>query len=141
MSSFRSIIGLPASTASTSDSVLLIIDAQNEYATGQLAVTNVDASRAKIAGLLEKYRAAKAPIVHIVHATPEGAPVFTQGTALAEEFTELTPRSGEDVVTKQFPGSFTGTNLNELLQKSGRSKVVLTGYMVGELRKTLPDHS
>merc|ERR1712000_447993 len=29
-----------------------------------------------------------------VHKTPEGAPVFTPSTALAEEFTELTPRAG-----------------------------------------------
>ena len=31
MSSFREIIGMQPSTASTSDSVLVIIDAQNEY--------------------------------------------------------------------------------------------------------------
>jgi len=29
--SFRDLLGMPASTASTSDSALLIIDAQNEY--------------------------------------------------------------------------------------------------------------
>jgi hypothetical protein len=29
--SFRELIGVPASTASTSDSALVIIDAQNEY--------------------------------------------------------------------------------------------------------------
>merc|ERR1711988_42660 len=125
-SSFRSILGASPSKASTDDSVLLIIDAQNEYASGKLAVRDVDASRAKIASLLEKYRAAGAPLVH---ATPEGAPIFTPGTALAEEFQELTPRSGESVVTKNFPGSFTQTNLHELLQKTGRKKVVVTGYM------------
>merc|ERR1712000_365903 len=103
-SSFRSILGASPSKASTDDSVLLIIDAQNEYASGKLAVRVVDA-------------------------TPEGAPIFTPGTALAEEFQELTPRSGESVVTKNFPGSFTQTNLHELLQKTGRKKVVVTGYM------------
>merc|ERR1712000_694967 len=60
-SSFRSILGASPSKASTDDSVLLIIDAQNEYASGKLAVRDVDASRAKIASLLEKYRAAGAP--------------------------------------------------------------------------------
>jgi hypothetical protein len=29
--SFRDLLGMPASTASTSDSALLVIDAQNEY--------------------------------------------------------------------------------------------------------------
>ena len=62
-----------------------------------------------------------------VHKTPEGAPVFTPGTALAAEFGELEPRGGEKVVGKQFPGSFTGTDLDEFLKGTGRGKVVLTG--------------
>ncbi|KAG7043926.1 isochorismatase hydrolase [Colletotrichum scovillei] len=127
--SMRSMLGVPASTPSTSDSTLVIIDAQNEYATGKLAVSNVEASRAKIASLLERYRAAKAPIIHVVHEVPAGAPLFTPGTELAEEFSELKPLEGESVVTKNFPGSFTGTNLEELLKATGRNKVVLTGYM------------
>ncbi|KAJ0322014.1 hypothetical protein COL5a_008992 [Colletotrichum fioriniae] len=127
--SMRSMLGVPASTTSTSDSTLVIIDAQNEYATGKLAVSNVEASRAKIASLLEKYRAAKAPVIHVVHEVPAGAPLFTPGTELAEEFSELKPLEGESVVTKHFPGSFTGTNLEDLLKATGRNKVVLTGYM------------
>ncbi|KAF4833075.1 putative isochorismatase family protein YddQ [Colletotrichum siamense] len=127
--SMRSMLGLPASTASTSDSTLVIIDAQNEYANGKLAVSGVEASRAKIAFLLEKYRAAKAPVIHVVHEVPADAPLFTPGTDLAEEFSELKPVEGESVVTKHFPGSFTGTNLENLLKATGRNKVVLTGYM------------
>ncbi|KAF4829577.1 putative isochorismatase family protein YddQ [Colletotrichum tropicale] len=127
--SMRSMLGLSASTASTSDSTLVIIDAQNEYANGKLAVSGVEASRAKIAFLLEKYRAAKAPVIHVVHEVPAGAPLFTPGTDLAEEFSELKPVEGESVVTKHFPGSFTGTNLEDLLKATGRNKVVLTGYM------------
>ncbi|KAI8306061.1 putative isochorismatase family protein YddQ [Colletotrichum sp. SAR11_240] len=127
--SMRSMLGLPASTASTSDSVLVIIDAQNEYANGKLAVSGVEASRAKIASLLENYRVAKAPVIHVVHEVPADAPIFTPGTDLAEEFSELKPLEGESVVTKHFPGSFTGTNLEDLLKATGRNKVVLTGYM------------
>ncbi|MGH8010827.1 MAG: isochorismatase family protein [Candidatus Binatia bacterium] len=106
------------------------MDAQNEYATGTLRISHVETSRKVIAAVLEKYRAAKAPVIHVVHATPEGAPVFTPGTELAEEFAELKPAEGESVVTKQFPGSFTGTELQTLLEGTGRKKVVLTGYMV-----------
>lgn len=68
-------------------------------------------------------------IVHIVHSTPDGAPVFTPGTSLAQEFAELTPKSGEPTISKTKPGSFTGTDLQEILEKSGNKKVVLTGYM------------
>jgi nicotinamidase-related amidase len=64
-----------------------------------------------------------------VHRTPDGAPVFTPGTYLAEEFSELTPKSGEKVIVKQFPGSFTGTDLEEYIKSTGMNKVVLCGYM------------
>ncbi|RYP59105.1 hypothetical protein DL769_008679 [Monosporascus sp. CRB-8-3] len=127
--SFRQILGVPPSTASTSDSVLVIIDAQNEYASGLLKTENVESTRAANAALLEKYRAAGAPIVHVVHKTPEGARIFTPGTPLAEEFDELQPRAGESVVSKHAPGSFTGTQLQEILEKTARKKVVFTGYM------------
>ncbi|KAF5584022.1 amidase nicotinamidase [Fusarium subglutinans] len=127
--SFRDLVGIPASTASPSDSVLIIIDAQNEYAEGQLKVTNAAESRKVIAGLLEKYRAANGSIVHVMHDTPEGAPVFTPGTKLAEEFEELKPKDGEAAIHKNFPGSFTKTDLQSVLEKTGKKKVVLTGYM------------
>ncbi|CRK23737.1 hypothetical protein BN1723_013096 [Verticillium longisporum] len=129
MSSFRSMLGVPPSTASTQDSVLVIIDAQGEYAEGKLKISNIEASRPNISSLLEKYRAANAPIVHVVHETPAGAPLFTQGTKLAEIFDELTPEEGEAVVTKHHPGSFADTNLQEILEKSGKKKIVLVGYM------------
>ncbi|GKU07150.1 isochorismatase family [Fusarium langsethiae] len=127
--SFRELIGVQPSSASPTDSVLIIIDAQNEYAEGKLQVTNVTESRKVIAGLLEKYRAANGSIVHVVHATPDGAPVFTPGTKLAQEFDELKPRDGEAVIQKNFPGSFAKTDLQEVLDKTGKKKVVLTGYM------------
>ncbi|RDW62274.1 isochorismatase [Coleophoma cylindrospora] len=126
---FRELIGISPSTASTADSVLIIIDAQNEYAEGQLQTHNVSSTRATIASLLDKYREASAPIVHIHHRVPAGAPVFTPDTPLCEPFAELEPRAGEKVIPKQFPGSFTGTGLEEFLTATGRTKVVLTGYM------------
>jgi nicotinamidase-related amidase len=91
-SSFRSLLGISPSTASPSDSALLIIDAQNEYKNGALAVTNAEASGTVIASLLEKYRAANGKIIHILHKTAEGAPIFTPGTELAKEFSELQPK-------------------------------------------------
>lgn len=132
--SFRQLIGAGPSTASTSDSTLIIIDAQNEYAEGKLQVTNAPSSRKSIAALLEKYRAANGKIVHVVHNTPEGAPVFTPNTNLAKEFEELTPKGNEKIIGKVHPSSFADTTLHEYLGGSGGSKIVLTGYMVCDLR-------
>lgn len=92
VSSFRDLLGIPAGTASTSDSALIIIDAQNEYASGLLTVTNAAQSGKVIADVLEKYRAAKGKVIHVLHKTPEGAPIFSPGTDLAEEFKDLKPK-------------------------------------------------
>jgi nicotinamidase-related amidase len=64
-----------------------------------------------------------------VHLVPAGAPIFTPGTDLAKEFAELEPKEGEKVIGKEQPGAFTGTDLEECIRGTGRSKVVLTGYM------------
>jgi nicotinamidase-related amidase len=74
-------MGASPSTATPSDSTLVIIDAQNEYAEGALRVTDAPNTRKAIAGLLEKYRAAKGRVVHVVHSVPEGTPIFTPSVA------------------------------------------------------------
>jgi nicotinamidase-related amidase len=128
-SSFRQLLGVPPSTASPSDSVLIIIDAQNEYSSGKLAVTNAEASGKVIASLLEKYRSANGKVVHVLHKTPDGAPIFTPGTELAEEFSSLKAKDGEELIWKMHPGSFAETNLDEVLKKWEIKKLVLVGYM------------
>ncbi|KAJ6600984.1 Isochorismatase-like protein [Mycena vulgaris] len=128
--SFRELRGIPPSTVTTTDSVLIIIDAQNEYAHGLLAVSapSLATSRPAIASLVQRYRAASGTIVHIVHASAAGAPVFTPGTPLAAEFDEITPIYEEPVVPKRFFGSFAETNLAEVIGKTGLRKLVLVGY-------------
>ncbi|KAJ7760076.1 isochorismatase family hydrolase [Mycena maculata] len=130
--SFRELVGAVPSTATTTDSVLVIIDAQNEYAEGALAVSSLATSRPAIAGLLQRYRAAGGAVAHVVHIVPSGAPVFMPDTPLAAEFAELQPPSGsstEFVVPKRFPGSFAETILQSEIEKTGLRKVVLVGYM------------
>lgn len=127
--SFRQIIGVEGSKASPKDSTLVIIDAQNEYAEGKLKVSNAPESRKAIAALLKKYRDANGQVVHVKHIVPDGAPVFTPKTNLAEEYEELTPKDGEKVIEKQHPSSFADTDLDEHLKKGQGGKIVLTGYM------------
>ena len=61
--SFLQIVGVSPSSASPSNSTLIIIDAQNEYAEGKLKVTNAASSRKAIASLLQKYREANGRVV------------------------------------------------------------------------------
>lgn len=131
--SLREILGENASTASTSDSALIIIDAQNEYAEGKLQVSNAPETRKAIAALLKKYRDAGAgsKVVHVTHQVPEGAPVFTPNTKLAAEYDELKAEKGEKEIGKIHPSSFADTPLHDYLGELGVKKVVLVGYMVG----------
>lgn len=109
------------------------VNAKFRYAEGHLKTVNVDQTRKAIASLLEKYRAGGdgKNIVHISHKTPDGAPVFTPGTALAAEFDELKPRDGEKVIWKEKVSSFAGTDLHDYLTSLGDrgKKTVMTGYM------------
>ncbi|KAF2647245.1 Isochorismatase hydrolase [Lophiostoma macrostomum CBS 122681] len=127
--SFRQLLGVPDSTASPTDSALVIIDAQNEYASGALTVTNAESSGQVIASLLDKYRKANGKVVHVLHKTPDGAPVFTPNTELAEEFEDLKAKDGEEVIWKVHPGSFAETRLDEVLKGWDIKKIVLVGYM------------
>ena len=48
-----------------------------------------------IHSVLQKYRKDGGDIIHIRHVTPEGAPLFTKGSGLDEEFEELREGMGE----------------------------------------------
>ncbi|KAH8660163.1 isochorismatase hydrolase [Xylariales sp. PMI_506] len=124
-----SIVGIPPSDPSIQDSVLLVIDVQYEYFEGLLRITDVETSRPVIHSVVEKYRNAGSDVIHIVHDSPEGAPIFTPGTRLAEIADELKPLETEPVVHKRFATSFTETTLKQHLDKIGKKKLVLVGYM------------
>ena len=78
------------------------------YAHGKLAISNFAASASAIAALLERYRSAGGDVIHVLHDTPEGAPLFTPGTNLAEPYPTVVPKAGESVVHKIHPICFTG---------------------------------
>ncbi|WWD16901.1 hypothetical protein CI109_101333 [Kwoniella shandongensis] len=135
--SMRTLLGATPSTASVNDSTLIIIDAQNEYADGLLTTRNLESTRPAIRSVLDKYRSDENKhqgknIVHVQH-IGGSAPIFTQDTPLFDEFEELRPASDSDekIITKNYPSSFAGTDLEDYLKTLGDAgkKVVLTGYM------------
>ena len=65
--SFRQILGVPPSVPTIRDSVLVIIDAQNEYKVGKLRCEEVEVSAKVIQRLLGRYRSGGGDVVHIVH--------------------------------------------------------------------------
>ena len=110
------------------DAVLVLIDAQREYVDGALALPGVKPALANIASLLSAARGAGAPIVHVQHKGRAGG-LFDPGTDYFAFAEEAEPRIGETVVEKGLPNGFAGTGLAEVLEKTGRKRLVVAGFM------------
>jgi nicotinamidase-related amidase len=110
---------------------LLLIDLQNDYFPGG-AMELVGSPEAGIqAGiLLQVFRRAARPIVHIQHlATRPGATFFLPGTQGAQIHPGAAPRPDETVFQKHFPNSFRETPLESHLRGLGITRLVIAGMM------------
>lgn len=127
------ITGATPHPATLADSVLVIIDAQNEYVSGKLPLAGIQTAIAEAARLLAAARATGTPVIHIVQHSAPGRPVFEPQTTFAEIVPELAPRAGEDVIAKRLPNAFAGTTLEARLKAiadaTGRPKIILAGFM------------
>jgi nicotinamidase-related amidase len=110
---------------------LLLIDLQREYFAegGPLRIPEGPMVLARLRHLLEDYREAHMPIVHIRHEEAPGAPVFAAGGPLVETMPAVAPRHIEPVVTKHSPGAFTDTELSAVLTQLAARTVVIAGFM------------
>jgi nicotinamidase-related amidase len=121
--------GAPRHPSAWDKAALVLIDQQREYVDGALPLPGVQAAIAETAKVLELARKAGAPIIHVVHHGRPGGGLFNPEGPMAAIVPELTPRAGETVLPKSMPNSFTKTNLAELLKASGRTEIVVTGFM------------
>ena len=119
--------GVQPTPATMADGVLLIVDAQREYTDGLLPLTGVQPAVEALAVLLEKARAAGAPVVHVRHQSKGKA--FNPASTGYEIVKELTPRAGETIIDKALPNSFAGTDLAQQLTAIGRKNLLVGGFM------------
>lgn len=119
--------GANPAPASLKDATLVVIDAQNEYVSGPIALPGVGPALGAIADLLAAARAAGTPIVHLAHRAPAG--VFVEGTEGAEIAPQASPKDGEPVFKKELPNGFTNPDFKPALEKLGRKNLILTGFM------------
>lgn len=120
--------GADLTPPSFDEATLVIIDAQREYVDGALPLTGVEAALAHIAEVLEKARAAGAPVVHVQHRGRTGG-LFDPETPAFAFADNAMPVAGETVVHKALPNSFAGTDLAQELEKAGRKRLILAGFM------------
>ncbi|BDU78211.1 cysteine hydrolase family protein [Mesoterricola sediminis] len=119
--------GAVPAPARLSEAVLVLIDAQREYLDGALPLAGMEAAVGTAAGLLKRARAANTPVIHVVHRG--GGGVFDPATPGFEIVAPLRPLAGEPVVEKRRISAFAGTGLEAALRRTGRTRVILVGFM------------
>ena len=120
--------GLSPSPAAMAESALVMIDAQREYLDGQLPLTGVEEALTEGARLLFAARASGAPIIHVQHKGRPGG-LFDPETPAFEIAPQVAPFEDELRIEKAMPNAFAGTDLDALLKKSGRSSLIVGGFM------------
>jgi nicotinamidase-related amidase len=125
--------GVPAQRGSLDGATLVIIDAQLEYVTGRLPLSGVGAAIDEAAKLLALARRRAVPVIHVVHFSVAGRPLFDPSTLSTDIVPELAPIDGEQVIPKRLPNAFAGTRLHQALSTirdaTGRKELILTGFM------------
>ncbi|MCW2718948.1 cysteine hydrolase family protein [Pseudonocardia sp.] len=122
----RNLVGLPKEPASLAESSLIMIDLQNTYTRGVMELENVQPAIDQAAELLDRARSAGIPIFHIMHDAGEGSPYDVKGE-IGQIVDRVAPRDGEPVIVKNFPNSFTQTDLDDRLAPG--SNLILAGFM------------
>jgi len=124
----RELSSLPSTPSSLGDSVLVMIDCQNTYRTGTMALVGVEPALLEARALLARARAAGTPIIHVQHNAGPGSP-YDLTTELGRIAHVVAPEPGEAVVVKAYPNAFVGTDLEARLAALGRKNLVLAGFM------------
>ena len=124
----RSLLALPDKPAPLSKSALVLIDCQNTYREGLMQLEGVEPALAECRSLLERYRDAGRPVIHIQHDAGAGSP-YDVNAPIGAIADVVAPKEGEPVVVKNYPSSFEKTNLDDLLKSYGVTDVTLAGFM------------
>lgn len=120
--------GADLSPGRLAESVLLLIDCQNEYLDGPLALPGAPAALEAAATLLERARRAGTPVVHVAHRGAAGGP-FDREAPRGHIAAPVAPREGEPVIQKGLPNAFAGTDLDARLKETGRRQLIVCGFM------------
>jgi nicotinamidase-related amidase len=110
------------------DAALVMIDLQNEYLAGPIALPDAQSAIASAAQLLARAREAGARIFHIAHKGRPGG-LFDRTTERGAIVSALTPLPDEPVIEKGLPNAFAGTDLQAQLAAAGHKDIVLAGLM------------
>jgi nicotinamidase-related amidase len=109
---------------------LIVIDVQNEYFTGALPITYPAGHLSNIARVMDVATTQGIPMIVAQHTfTQSDTPFFKRNTTEWQLHPEVADRSYDLLIEKNYPGCFTGTELEAWLQEREIDTLVIAGYM------------
>lgn len=120
--------GADATPGPLTRSAVVVIDAQREYVDGRLPLPGAAPALDVVHRLLVRARAAGAPVIHVAHQGKAGGLFDPEGTG-GQIADPARPEPGEVVIAKGMPNAFAGTDLHAVLKETGRTSVILAGFM------------
>lgn len=111
------------------NTALVIVDIQNDYfPEGKMPLVGPLEASQQAARLLDYFRRAQWPIIHIQHiAVRPSATFFLPGTPGADFHPNVQPLPDEPIVQKNFPNSFRDTPLLDVLREKQINRLIICG--------------
>lgn len=122
------LVGLDVNPCSLRESALIMVDCQNTYLDGMMKLSGVGEALAEAAKVLDRARELGRPVIHIAHDAGIGSPYDRQADN-GQIASQVAPISDEPTVVKNFPNSFSQTDLHERLQQLGIGNLIVVGFM------------
>ena len=109
------------------EAALLLIDVQQGFDAPGWGARNNPEAELNIVRLLEAWRKAGWPILHVQHISVEPGSVLGAGEPGAELKPEAVPAAGEPLFQKHVNSAFIGTDLEAYLRERGITALVIVG--------------
>lgn len=122
---------------------LIVIDVQNEYATGGLRIQYppVADSLRNIGRAMDAAHAASIPVIVAQQSSPVDAPLFATDSRGWELHAVVADRPRDHYLRKTLPSAFANTDLGDWLQQHAIDTLTVTGYMTHNCNDTTIKHA
>jgi len=109
------------------NAALIVIDMQKGFDDPAWGTRNNPTAEVRVAMLLQAWRAASAPVIHVHHYSTSPTGCFRPGTPGSEPKAQAVPLAGEAVYSKWVNSAFIGTTLEADLRECGIGTLVVVG--------------
>lgn len=122
---------------------LIVIDVQNEYATGGLRIQYppVADSLRNIGHAMDAAHAASIPVIVAQQSSAVDAPLFATGSSGWELHAVVAGRPNDHYLRKTLPSAFAGTDLGDWLRRHSIDTLAVVGYMTHNCNDTTIKHA